>query len=268
MSRSRGCAIIEPDVADYLAARAPIAPSVGSAVRAVLLARLGRRRALRGGKRLIRWRHEVFLKSRNVAVNSPDAASSSGKPHLPSECPHPSKRSTQAWSRRRRDRARPGAARAVALLGDLEVRLASSGWRARVGALGWLFGGASRSRSGALHLGLGRPRQDHADGPVLRLVAVQAPARAFPRIPGRCAWAHPCLSASASRPGEVKDPDPGPIAAELAEESRAALLRRVHRDRHRRRDDPRAAVHGAVRGRRRRGRDLECRAVASSMRAG
>ena len=42
--------------------------------------------------------------------------------------------------------------------------------------------------------------------------------------------------------------------------SLAALLRRIPRHRHRRCDDPRAAVHAPVRARRRGGRDLECRA--------
>ena len=68
----------------------------------------------------------------------------------------------------------------------------------------------------------------------------------------------------ARKRGEVEGDDPiAPVAAALARGRLADLLRRVQRARHRRRDDPRAAVPGAVRGRGRRGRDLECGAGRS-----
>ena len=54
-----------------------------------------------------------------------------------------------------------------------------------------------------------------------------------------------------------RGPDRGSRPTTIAEETLAALLRRVPRHRHRRRDDPGPAVHAAVRARRGGGGDLE-----------
>ena len=100
---------------------------------------------------------------------------------------------------------------------------------------------------GPLHLRRGRPRQDHADGPVLRGVA------------GRCASAAcistnswpTCTSAStrcarSSKPARSATSDPIALAAAaIARRGLAALLRRIPRHRHRRCHDSRPAVHSA-----------------------
>ena len=90
-------------------------------------------------------------------------------------------------------------------------------------------------------------------------VRAQAP-RAFPRVHGRRARAPQCRAAGdEGRPDRGCRSDP-PRRRRARRGSLAALLRRIPRHRHRRRDDPRTAVHAPVRAGRRRGRDLECRA--------
>ena len=96
----------------------------------------------------------------------------------------------------------------------------------------------------------------------------QAP-RAFPRIHGRRARAHARASGSSSRPARstarIRSGSPPP---RIADESLAAVLRRIPRHRHRRCHDPRPAVQAAVRARRRGGRDLERARPTSSTRTG
>ena len=106
----------------------------------------------------------------------------------------------------------------------------------------------------------GRPRQIHADGPVLRRRrGVAQAAHPFPPLHAGRPRPHPCLEAGQSG---RRRPDP---AAGRRDRGRggAAVLRRVPGQRHRRRDDPRPAVPGAVRARRGGGRDLQHRARRS-----
>ena len=107
----------------------------------------------------------------------------------------------------------------------------------------------------------GRARQVDADGPVLRGGAGRRQA------PGPL----PCLHARGPRParppapaGRRRGSDPlASLADALVEPGLAAVLRRVPRPQHRRRDDPRAPVRGAARARHGRRRDLELRPRAA-----
>ena len=99
-------------------------------------------------------------------------------------------------------------------------------------------------------------------------MVAQAP-RAFPRIHGRRARARPRVSPEAARTARSRATTPIRLAAARDRRGKlAALLRRVPRHRHRRRDDPRPAVHAAVRTGRGGGGDLERRAGPSSTRTG
>ena len=114
----------------------------------------------------------------------------------------------QRPGRVRRHRARSGAGGAAAS-GSRRWPRASANHRLarKPSALGWLFGKKSKASAaeGALCLGLGRARQDHADGPVLRGAArpAQAPGP-FPRLHGRRARAHPRLPAEAEEPARSR----------------------------------------------------------------
>ena len=122
---------------------------------------------------------------------------------------------------------------------------------------------------GPLSLGLGRPRQDHADGPVLR------GARRFSASAASISTPSWPMCTSASMPGATQlqgrrrsratiRSRPSPSARRRG---LGAVLRRVHGHRHRRRHDPRPLVHGVVRPRRRGGRDLQRRAGRGSTKA-
>ena len=89
----------------------------------------------------------------------------------------------------------------------------------------------------ALHFRPRRPRQDHADGPVLRDHHVPAEApHAFPRVHGRGARPHRRRAQGHARAIPFRR-----SRAAIAAKARAAVLRRDARHRHRRRHDPRAA---------------------------
>ena len=139
------------------------------------------------------------------------------------------------------------AARAAGASGSREHRLAR-----KSSSLGWLFGDARAQAEpikGLYIFGdVGRGKTMLMD---LFFAAsagrAQAP-RAFPRVHGRRARAHARATARRSRPARYSDDDP--IRARRRGDRRrgvAALLRRVPRHRHRRRDDPRPAVHAPVR---------------------
>ncbi len=118
-----------------------------------------------------------------------------------------------------------------------------------------------RTDQGLLHLRRRRPRQDHADGLVLRgdAGATQA-AHPFPRVHARRARARACLPAEAqARRDQGRRCHPAGRRRPRGR-SMAPVLRRVSRHRHRRRDDPRSPVHAAVRARCGRGCDVERRA--------
>ena len=109
-----------------------------------------------------------------------------------------------------------------------------------------------------------RPRQDHADGPVLpaQFGHPQAP-RAFPRIHGRGARADLRLSPEhRARRDRRRRRDRAHRRVDLRR-GLAFVFRRIPCHRHRRRDDPGAAVQEAVRTRHRGGRDLQRRARGS-----
>ena len=111
---------------------------------------------------------------------------------------------------------------------------------------------------GPLHLRRRRPRQDHADGFVLRSKSggAQAP-RAFSRIHARRARTHfRAAPEDEARRARRRRSDPACRRA-IARRGLAALLRRIPRHRHRRRHDFGPAVRAIVRARRRGRRHLE-----------
>ena len=105
---------------------------------------------------------------------------------------------------------------------------------------------ARAADQGPLHLRRRRPRQDHADGFVLRSKPGRAQApRAFSRIHARRARAHSRHPAEdEARRACRRRSDPARRRAAGAR-GVAALLRRISRHRYRRRHDPRPAVHAA-----------------------
>ena len=105
-----------------------------------------------------------------------------------------------------------------------------------------------------------RPRQDDADGPLLRRGrgATQA-TRAFPCLHGRRARPPASMAPGAQeRRSDRRGPDRAGRGRARAR-GFAPLLRRIRGARHRRRDDPRAALRRALRRGRGRRRDVECR---------
>jgi hypothetical protein len=138
--------------------------------------------------------------------------------------------------------ARRPARRARSLPARLQIRCAGLAVRRRAQARG-----AAR----AVYLGLGRPRQDDADGLLFSGSPdrPQAP-RPFSRLHGRGSRPHPPMAAGQeSRRGERRRS--GRAARRGDRRTRlAALFRRIRRHRHRRRDDPWPTVRGPVRARR------------------
>ena len=131
-------------------------------------------------------------------------------------CPLPSRRSMRRASPLERSSATAPSRAIVDRLAELESELAEHRLARKSSSLGWLFGSARAGRAdqGPLHLRRRRPRQDHADGPVLRGVAGRAQAsRAFPRIHGRRARARPRTIGSRLKRGEVSGEDPIAAAA-------------------------------------------------------
>ena len=101
---------------------------------------------------------------------------------------------------------------------------------------------AQRRRAGAqgaLHFRPRRPRQDHADGPVLR--GHHVPAKRRVHFHEFMAEVHDRIGAA--RKSEPGDPIPH-VARAIAAKTRAAVLRRAARHRHRRCHDPGPAVQG------------------------
>ena len=138
-----------------------------------------------------------------------------------------------------------------------EARLAK-----KSSALGWLFG-ARRPESagqGSVHLGIGRARQDHADGPVLRVPRAGAEAaRPFPRLHGRRPQADLRLATEEKgQCGQGRRPHRS-RGGRAGQGRDAAVLRRIRGHRHHRRHDPRTAVPGALGAQRDRGRHLQRR---------
>ena len=123
------------------------------------------------------------------------------------------------------------------------------------------------AHQGPLHLRRRRPRQDHADGFVLRNEPGRAQApRPFSRIHARRARTHSRRAAGhEARRARRRRSDPA-RRRRAGRPGVAALLRRVSRHRHRRRHDPRAAVHAIVRARHRDGGNLERARRTSSTR--
>ena len=110
----------------------------------------------------------------------------------------------------------------------------------------------------------GWPRQDHADG--CSFFAHRAPSHASGARISMSSWptcttAPWCLSREARRPapgaGQMTTRSRLSAPPDIARETWLLVLRRVARDRHRRRDDPGPAVRGAVRARRGHGGDVE-----------
>ena len=164
----------------------------------------------------------------------------------------------QARARRSPDRAGRPLARASPGAQVVVARLAVRRPRTQAGA-----------DQGALHLRRRRPRQDHADGPVLRgarrscASAARTSTSSWPTCTSACGSSASSMKAGEQRRGSDPAHRRGARRGKLA-----ALLRRIPRHRHRRRHDPRAAVHAAVRARRRGGRDLERARRTSSTRTG
>ena len=182
-------------------------------------------------------------------------------PSLP-RCPKPSARATRRWSPPERSRPIPARRCWRGNLSALERRLDQHRLARKSSSLGWLFGKREQSRraaQGPLRLRRGRPRQDHADGPVLR---DQRRSRASGACISTNSWPT-CTSAFTSIRQEIKNGEANERRSDPAHRrgdrrgKLAALLRRIPRHRHRRRHDPRPAVHAAVRARRRGGGDLE-----------
>ena len=103
---------------------------------------------------------------------------------------------------------------------------------------------------GPLHLGIGRARQDHADGPVLR-APWRSSAKRRVHFHAFMADVHARIFAwrqKLKKAGEVKGDDPiAPIADASPIEAWLLCFDEFARHRHRRRHDPRPAVPGAVR---------------------
>ena len=143
------------------------------------------------------------------------------------------------------------------------------GDRSRRGEAEWRRGPLPQARAGArgLSLGTGRTRQVGADGPVLRGRPVQPKRRVhFHVFMAEVhalvnAWRSGDPAARQARFGTHKGDDPDRADRRGDRPRRAAAgVRRVPGHRHRRRDDPRAAVRTAVRPRRHRDRHLQPRA--------
>ena len=169
---------------------------------------------------------------------------------------------TIIWSKRTRSARDPAQERVVKALDHLldDARRQSAGAQIEFARL------AVRQKAGggvgqrALHPWRGRPRQDHADGSVLRTGpdAPQTP-RPFQRFHGRSPRPHPKASPGAQGRQEPRGrSDPAGGQGDCRRDP-ASLLRRVHGDRHRRRDDPVAAVFRAFRQWRGAGRHVERR---------
>ncbi len=148
----------------------------------------------------------------------------------------------------------------------LEARLSSYKPARKQGLLGRLFADKDAAAAArALRSRRGRPRQDHADGPVLS-------ARS-PVAHKRRAHFHEFMAEVHERiygfrqniaRGEIADGDVIALTADVdLRRGLAAVLRRIPRHRHRRRDDPGTAVLETVRTRHRGGGDLERRARRS-----
>ena len=117
--------------------------------------------------------------------------------------------------RRRRTAASSATTRSsscVEMLARLEARIAEYRLARKSSSLGWLFANREKqaaAHQGPLHLRRRRPRQDHADGLVLRGEPGRAQApRAFSRIHDRRARARSCAPAedetSASMPAKIR----------------------------------------------------------------
>ena len=139
--------------------------------------------------------------------------------------------------------------------------------RTKSNALGWLFAAkdeGGRSVKGLyIHGGVGRGKTMLMDM-FLSMVPIQRKRRAH--FHEFMADVHERILQHRQKlkNGETSQADPvPPVAAALYRRGAAALLRRVHRDRHRRRDDPVAAVLASFSQRLRADRDLECRARQS-----
>ena len=173
---------------------------------------------------------------------------------------HVRPRTLRSADRHQEGRARPGAGSAAGPVRRSRTARRRAPFRAprQSGRLAVRFPRKRWSRQGPLHLRRRRPRQDHADGPVLRGVAggAQAP-RAFPRVHGGRARAGARVPpADQGRRDRGRRSDPAHRRRDRRGKL-AALLRRVPCHRHRRCDDPRPVVHPDVRARRGGGRDLE-----------
>ena len=139
--------------------------------------------------------------------------------------------------------------------------------RSRARSAGCSPSGATTQRAGArpLHPGRRRARQDHADGHVLR-AACRCGASAASISTTSWPTSHDRINRhrQALKRGEVQRGRPDPAGRPRARRGGlGAVLRRIRGHRHRRRHDPVAAVLGAVRERRRAGRDLQRRARRS-----
>ncbi len=143
--------------------------------------------------------------------------------------------------------------RAAARLDRLAAEL--SGWRpSRLGLFARLDPQRRLGAARRVHAWRRRPRQDHADGSLLRGDGLRAEAPApLSRVHERGARAH------RARAGDDRR-RPHPLRRRRdRSRRRPAVLRRASRHRHCRRHDPRPAVQGALRARPRACRDLERR---------
>ena len=177
----------------------------------------------------------------------------------------PSRSATRISSTPARSRDDPAQEPIVAALDRLIDEISAKRLAAQVERARLAVRQAARAPSageGALHPWRRRPRQDHADGPVLRGCRRCGASGACISTPS---WPT-CTTASSSigrraRTATVEGRRSDPAGRRGARRrGLGALLRRVLGHRHRRRDDPVAAVLGAVRRRRRAGRDLQRRA--------
>ena len=133
-------------------------------------------------------------------------------------CQLPSRRNTRRWSPPAKIERDPAQEAIVEQLAQLERRLAEHRLARKSSSLGWVFGAAQAQRGadqGPLHLRRRRPRQDHADGSVLRGVAGRAQTpRAFPRVHGGRARAHLRVPAAAqarrASPSRTRSGSPPP----------------------------------------------------------
>ena len=169
-------------------------------------------------------------------------------------------RALRSAGRREQNRARPGAGAPARAAGRARTARRGAPLGAPPHPVGWLFGS--------------RDREEPAKGLYIygdvgrgKTMLMDLFFEASPVVRKRRAHFHEFMADVHERVrafrqklkyGEIADDDPIRLARGRDRRGElAALLRRVPRHRHRRRDDPRPAVRAAVRARRGGGRDLE-----------